>query len=181
MTTIYKVLFPCFAAAILAVGCGPTSPTPFSEVSNSNLSTMPTASEILLSERPENAMPVADARRIVTDGQVVALLGRIGGGATPWVEGRAAFTIVDPKLEPCQPGEGCPTPWDYCCVTDQIPVNRAMVKIVDAAGETMPQDARQWLGLKELQTVIVKGAAKRDEAGNLTVLATGVFVVPKQK
>jgi hypothetical protein len=30
-----------------------------------------------------------------------------------------------------------------------------------------------------LSTVVVKGKAKRDEAGNLTVLATGVFVKKK--
>jgi hypothetical protein len=104
--------------------------------------------------------------------------GRTPREHVPWgVVGRAAFTIVDPKLEYCQPGEGCPTPWDYCCKTDELPANRAMVKVVNAAGETVEEDARQLLGVKELQTVVVKGKAKRDEAGNLTVLADRVFVM----
>jgi len=30
--------------------------------------------------------------------------------------------------------------------------------------------------VKELQTVVVQGIAKRDEAGNLTVQATGLYV-----
>lgn len=30
--------------------------------------------------------------------------------------------------------------------------------------------------MKELQTLVVKGTAKRDEAGNLTVLVPAVFV-----
>jgi hypothetical protein len=34
------------------------------------------------------------------------------------------------------------------------------------------------LGAKELSTVVVKGKAKRDDAGNLTVLASGVYVRP---
>jgi hypothetical protein len=54
----------------------------------------------------------------------------------------------------------------------------ATVKFVDANGKTIESDARQLLGLKELQSVVVKGKAQRDEAGNLTVLASGVFVQP---
>jgi hypothetical protein len=30
--------------------------------------------------------------------------------------------------------------------------------------------------VKELSTVVIKGKAQRDDAGNLTVLANGVFV-----
>jgi hypothetical protein len=37
-------------------------------------------------------------------------------------------------------------------------------------------DARSLFDLKELSTVVIKGTAKRDEAGNLTVLASGLFV-----
>ena len=35
------------------------------------------------------------------------------------------------------------------------------------------------LGVQELSTIVVKGKAQRDDAGNLTVLASGIFV--KQK
>ncbi len=51
-----------------------------------------------------------------------------------------------------------------------------MVKVVDDGGKTVATDARKLLGLKELQTVVVRGRAKRDEAGNVTVLADGIFV-----
>jgi hypothetical protein len=51
-----------------------------------------------------------------------------------------------------------------------------MVQVVDSSGKPLAGDARQLLGLKELQTVVVHGKAQRDEAGNLTVLAEGVFV-----
>lgn len=40
----------------------------------------------------------------------------------------------------------------------------------------MKADARKLLNVKELSTVVVKGEAQRDEAGNLTVLASGVYV-----
>ncbi len=165
------------ALVTVIVGCGKSvsSPTPQTSA--------PAAvqSDVLLKEQPTDAKPVADVRESAEDGVEVTILGRIGGGSNPWVDGRAAFTIVDPKIEPCKPSEGCPTPWDYCCSTDQLPKNRAMIKVVDSTGGTVEQDARKLLGVKELQTVVVKGKAKRDEAGNLTVLADGVFIVPEAK
>ena len=50
------------------------------------------------------------------------------------------------------------------------------MKIVDAQGRLLQADARQLLKLSELQTVVVRGTAQRDDAGNLTLLASGVFV-----
>ena len=43
-------------------------------------------------------------------------------------------------------------------------------------GDLVKVDARELLDVKELSTVIVKGKANRDEAGNLTILASGVYV-----
>ncbi len=40
----------------------------------------------------------------------------------------------------------------------------------------MKADARELLKVKELSTVVIQGTARRDDAGNLTVLATGVYV-----
>jgi hypothetical protein len=37
-------------------------------------------------------------------------------------------------------------------------------------------DARSLFGMKELQTVYVRGTASKDENGNLVVLATAVYV-----
>ena len=40
----------------------------------------------------------------------------------------------------------------------------------------MKADARELFDVKELMTVVVRGKALRDDAGNLTVLATAIFV-----
>ena len=40
----------------------------------------------------------------------------------------------------------------------------------------MKVDAGELLSVKELSTVVVKGKAQRDDSGNLTVLASGVYV-----
>ena len=87
------------AVAVLA-GC---QPTPVAPVAPSP-ATVSTSPEVLLKSQPADAQPVGDARKSAKDGAAVTILGRIGGDTNPWVEGRAAFTIVDPKLQPCQPG-----------------------------------------------------------------------------
>ena len=113
----------------------------------------------------------------VKDGEEIVVVGRIGGSKKPFT-GRASFTIVDASLKPCNELEGdtCEEPWDYCCDTDRLPSGIATVKIVDVDGATIGMDAKKDLALLELQTIVVKGKAKRDEAGNLTVLAPAVFV-----
>jgi hypothetical protein len=132
----------------------------------------------ILASEPAGAQGVIEVRAKSRDQEPVVVVGRIGGAANPWVEELAAFDIVDPKLQACSdiPGDSCPKPWDYCCVLDELPAAKATVKIVDAGGETVAVDARQLLGLKELQTVVVRGTAQRDAAGNLTVLADGIYV-----
>jgi hypothetical protein len=156
------------------VGCGTSTPPP------EQISTQPPDPRYLLTEQPAEAKPVIDVRKDAKDGDEIVIAGRIGGDVDPWVKGRAAFLIVDPSLVPCSEREGdsCPTPWDYCCDTDRLAESKATIKFVDESGETLATDARQLLGVKELQHVTVRGRAQRDEAGNLTVLAQKVYVKP---
>jgi hypothetical protein len=139
----------------------------------------------LLTEEPAGAKGVIEARKKTTkDGEEVVVVGRIGGNVKPWVEGRAAFWIVDGVFKPCneKDDDKCPTPWDYCCdAPEDLRKGMATIKIVDDKGQTVAVDARKLLGVKELDTVVVKGKAKRDEEGNLTVLASGLFVRPGRK
>ena len=165
------------ASLLLAVGC-----TQESSTTTTSTNTTPEASidgsRFLLNEEPAEAATVIEAREDSEDGQDVVLVGRIGGSVNPWVEGRAAFSIVDPTLKACSdiPGDECKKPWDYCCETHKLPTSTAFVKFVGDDGRPLYADARELLNLKELQTVVVHGKAKRDEAGNLTVLADGLFV-----
>ena len=55
----------------------------------------------------------------------------------------------------------------------------ALVKVVDENGSLVKVDAKGLLDVKELSTVVIKGKAQRDDAGNLTVLASGVYVKKK--
>ena len=165
-------LFALTVSAGLFVGCGASSSKPVTSAPSAE------GAAYRLATEPAGAKGVKDARKSAKDGEDVTLVGRIGGDVNPWVEGQAAFLVVDSQLKPCNEkgDDGCATPWDYCCDSDSLPSSKALVKVVDAAGKSVGTDARKLLGLKELQTVVVHGRAKRDEAGNLTVLADGVFV-----
>ena len=134
---------------------------------------MPNAA-FLATEKPENARGVAEARG--SDADEVVVEGRVGGSAEPFVDGLAAFTIVDLTVPYCSPDEGCPTPWDYCCQLDQLKKSTALVKVVGKDGAVVSQDARELLGIKGLSRVVVRGKTQRDEQGNLTVLAEKVHV-----
>jgi hypothetical protein len=135
-------------------------------------------SRYLLPDEPVGAQSVIAARQSAQDGEPVVVVGRIGGSEHPWVEGRAAFSLVDASLKACSdiPGDPCPTPWDYCCETHNLPSSTAMVKLVDDQGDVVRADARSLLDVSGLSTVVVRGTAVRDEAGNLTILADGVYV-----
>jgi hypothetical protein len=123
---------------------------------------------------------VIDVRKDARDGDEVLVVGKVGGEKRPFVKDRAAFTLVDLSLKSCDeiPGDNCKTPWDYCCAPG-LAEARLLVKFVDDQGRTLPTDARQLVGIKELQTVVVRGKARRDDSGNLTVVATGLHVRPK--
>jgi hypothetical protein len=170
------------ASVLGAAGCSSSSPPAAKKeaVAEAPSKPSPEGEKLILASIPEKHQTVIEAREAVKDGDEVAVLGRIGGSTDPWVEGRAAFQIVDPTLIPCNEieGDSCKTPWDYCCDTDRLPKAMATVKFVDEGGKTLETDARTLLDVKELTSVVVKGKAQRDEAGNLTVLASSVFVQP---
>ena len=160
---------------IFAIGC--TQEPSTTSTSPASVSLVD-GSKYLLTEEPDGAEDVIKVREAANDGDDVVIVGRIGGGENPWIEGRAAFSIVDGSLKACSdiPGDECEKPWDYCCETHKLPTSTALVKLVDENGNLVRADARELLKVKELSTVIVKGKAQRDDAGNLTVLASGVYV-----
>jgi hypothetical protein len=173
MKRLSTLAFSGLAAGLLA-GCGGgETASPTAAV------VAPVGKAYLLASEPAGGQDVLAVREAAKDGEEVTVIGRIGGDTTPWINGMAAFKIVDPTIKACSdiPGDGCPTPWDYCCEAD-LGEKTALVKVVGADGKPVGTDARELLGVKELQTVVVTGKAKRDDAGNLTILAEKVYVRP---
>lgn len=160
---------------VLAAGCGRQQ-----TVETPPAMEPPSGAQYLLTEEPQNARDVIAVREDAQDEADVTVVGRIGGSRDPWVEGRAAFSIVDLSLKACSDIEGdeCKTPWDYCCQTDLLPKATVLVKVVDESGNLIDTDSRKLLSVEELDTVVACGKAKRDGAGNLTVLTNKLYVMP---
>jgi len=163
------------AVCVTVAGCGSSEPN----VRDAGASTAGNE-QYLATQPPDQSIAVGEAVGQVQDGDRAALVGIIGGSRQPFVDGLAAFTMVDPKVPYCAADEGCPTPWDYCCTQDQVKGNIATVKVVDDAGAPVPQDARQLLGVEELTEVVATGTVRRDDDGNLTLDAEQVFVKDRQ-
>lgn len=100
------ILFLVFGLSAF-VGCSENSPAA------STLSV--DGSKYLLESEPENAANVIKVREEAKDEDDVVIDGRIGGRVNPWVNGQAAFLLVDSSLKSCvECGHKCPKPWDYC-------------------------------------------------------------------
>ncbi len=135
----------------------------------------------LLEEEPKDATDVVAARKDSKDQQEIVVVGRIGGRVNPWAKGMAAFSIVDRTLTPCNEIEGdtCKTPWDYCCEAN-LSKATLLVMLTNKDGKVVKKDARELLGVKELDTVTLVGKAKRDKAGNVSILASKVYIASEK-
>lgn len=135
-------------------------------------------SQFLLAEEPDEAVGVILAREAALDGAPLVLVGRVGGSANPWIEGRAAFTLLDASMSVVSEGtdsaEGELCLGD-CCATERLDCT-VLVKVVDEQGKLVPVDSRKLLGLQESDMVVVRGTAKKDDSGNFTMLASGVHI-----
>ncbi|MEX1223129.1 MAG: hypothetical protein WEA31_01155, partial [Pirellulales bacterium] len=133
----------------------------------------------LLSEEPAGAMGVIEAREKAQNDEPVVLVARIGGSKTPWIDGRAAFMVIDAGMTlvadgtDSAEGEIC---LDSCCAS-LLTDCTTLVKIVDAKGKVVPVDARQVLKADVNDMIVIRGKITRDEEqGSFAVLADGVHV-----
>ncbi len=134
---------------------------------------------VLVSE-PAGSISVAELKASAVEGDEVVLRGRIGGRMRPMSADSPVFTVVDLGLAHCGqiPGDGCSTPWDYCCETPETMVaNTATIQLVDAAGRALGASPAEH-GFAPLDEVVVVGVVgARPGGGVLTVRATGVHRV----
>ncbi len=173
--------FSCVAVLVIAsltwVGCGSQPPAP---TATAHRVASAAGEQYRLAVEPEGVQSILQVREESKNGDDVVLVGRIGGDAQPWVEGRAAFSLVDLSARACSdiPGHVCSTPWDYCQERDKLVKGKTLIKFVGEDGKPVATDARELLGVKELDTLVVQGKVQRDDSGNLTILASKVFVRP---
>ena len=91
----------------------------------------------LLTEEPEDAVGVITAREAAKDRDEIVWVGRIGGRKDPWIEGRAAFMMIDAAMSVVEDGEesdGNEVCMDDCCASLRAECT-TLVKIVDEKGK----------------------------------------------
>jgi hypothetical protein len=163
------------AATLLAsalIGCGQSANRIDAQVTPVSID----GSRFMLAEEPDGAIGVIAARESVKDGDSIVIVGRIGGDANPWVEGRAAFTLLDASKSLV--ALGTESAAGELCTGDCCAIERAgcttLVKFVDENGRVLAADARRLLNVSANDMVVVRGKASRDENGNFAVLADGL-------
>jgi hypothetical protein len=119
MTSFTRKWPGLIVGSALLVGCNASGPGDGPRRADSGPKTTAVGGDspsYVLSREPSGAQSVLAVREQAKDGEEVVILGRIGGSDAPIVNGRLAFTIVDPSLKPCNeknPDDDCPTPWNY--------------------------------------------------------------------
>lgn len=161
--------------ALTTLGCGSKSGEPaLSQATPVSFD----ISKYTLTEEPEDAVGVIAARGSAKDGESIVLVGRVGGAANPWIEGRAAFTMIDASKSIVATGtesnknEVC---MGDCCAQERAACT-ALVTVVDGNGQVLPVDSRKLFGITANDMILVRGKIKKDDAGNFSVLADGVYV-----
>lgn len=174
-----KLAFVSLAVSVAVfslTGCGSTS----TEESGAAAVTAASldGSKYLLNEEPDGAVGVIAARESAKDGDPVVIVGRIGGSDNPWIEGRAAFMLLDASKLMVAIGEDSSEEelcMDDCCAAERAECT-TLVKVVDADGKLVAADSRKLLGLTSDDMVVVRGKAKKDDSNNFTVLADAVYI-----
>ncbi|MAT73133.1 MAG: hypothetical protein CMJ58_26915 [Planctomycetaceae bacterium] len=172
MRWTYLTLFVLAPGLICFSGCNNAPAT--ESIAQSDVD----GTQFLLTEEPNGAMGVIAARESAQDGAPLVLVGRVGGSDNPWIDGRAAFMLLDASMsvvaegEDSAEGEICT---GDCCATERLACT-TLVKVVDAGGQLVSVDSRKLLGLKQSDMVVVEGTAKKDKSGNFSVLASRVFI-----
>jgi hypothetical protein len=152
-----------------------------------------------LAEAPDNPQPVlavqkqlVAARKAANGAKTldVAVTGQIGGMPNvwtdthpnfPWYEGQASFFLVDKKIAAQFASHAKQHGGNHNCAFCRSLAAKnahaaAVVNLVDEHGEILRIDSRELLGLKERQTVIVRGTAKLLGGKLLVIDATGIHV-----
>lgn len=177
-----KLIIIVLLFTLLFIGCSNKS-TPTTE--NKTQAVTPTNTQnsasnpldkLLVTTEPTPASSVIETKSKVKDGEEVIVHGRV----KDFVKGYAVLVIADTSMKACvdNPEETCPTPWDYCCnPKEKIEKSVATVQLTEDGATPIKTELEGFKGLQRLSSyVTVKGKAKRDEAGNLTIIASNLFI-----
>ncbi len=173
------VLFVVACACVSLAACDRSSATSGSDVTASkDEAAVPPG--LFVDAAPSGAREVIPAKKQAQAGEPIVVHGRIGGSRSPFVEGRAIFTLADMSLPPCSdnPDDACATPWDYCCEpVDKLKKGTITVQVADEAGAPIRVNLESRGGLRPLAEVTVEGRiAQKMGDGAVVLNASRIFV-----
>jgi hypothetical protein len=161
---------PTLLSILLLAACG--GPPPGSAPEGSKI-----PDSFWLATAPEGARTPLELRAEARDGDRVLLVGRVGGKTEAFLQDRAVFSVVDASLQDCTAeGDGCPTPWDYCCVEPERIQSASVVVELRGPEGTVRTSARGFHGLDHGRTVVAEGTLTKDAQGNLHLAAERIHV-----
>lgn len=134
---------------------------------------------LMLNDAPEDVQDISDAKQKLSSGDEVTIRGRVGGSRSPFIDGRAIFTVVGAGPPACSdiPDDHCSMPWDYCCAArDELRDASATVQLVDENGAPIRTDIKGRNGIKELSDLTVVGTVVAARNNALVVKASGIYV-----
>lgn len=181
-TNTYMLACLLSLTAFAVTGCGPDKGADSANATAPAPGDAATSINFLLTDVPDSAPALLEGLEQHSGDGAFLVSGRVGGLVHPISEDFAGFVLADEVLEFCDEmaSKGhCATPWDACCEDpDKILASRAFVQFVDTAGNPVPLNLREAVGLAENDTVIVKGKLSPDSTPeNRIILAEGLAIV----
>lgn len=138
---------------------------------------------LILSEKPEGSIPVAEARKTASPGERIVVVGQIGTTMVPFGKNFATLVLGDESILFCDEmaDDHCTTPWDACCEDpDKIASSRATVQVV-RDGQVVRESLDGVGGMDRLDRIIVVGTVDASTtADNLLINATGIYPEPRK-
>lgn len=170
------------AALLFALGCErkPAEPTGKPEAAPTPAPAAQSAlpDGLFVTEEPAGAKEVGEVKADVAATGEVVLRGRIGGRVETFVKERAIFMLADSRLPTCRDkhGDGCPTPWDYCCEPkEELLAKTASIQVAGPDGQPLKLGLQGRHGLEPMAEIVISGKiASRD--GTLLINAEKIFV-----
>ncbi len=172
------VLLAFLATACGGGGAGSSSAPDASSASGSSPSASGKAAlpaSVALRAEPAGAKGVGEAIEALAATGPVVMRGRVG------IEGSdsAYFSLVDLSQKGCiEMGDECPTPWDYCCTPADVMAKQSATVEFRVDGKLATGSVLGVHGIDHLKEVVVTGEASKDSAGNVVVVASGIWVKP---
>ncbi len=170
------------AALLFTLGCEQKSTVPAKTPDTAPATAQAALPDgLFVAQEPTGAKEVGDIKADASATGEVVLRGRIGGRVETFVKDRAIFMLADYRLPTCRDkhGDGCPTPWDYCCEPKtELLAKTASIQVVGQDGQPLKLGLQGRQGLEPMAEIVVSGKIASRDGGTLLINAERIFVKP---